>query len=176
MSGSPAVASLRYILKGVLMKMSESGFEIILQELLKQKNRLEELAQENQQLRSQLADLREGRGISVDILGQRLSPAVNSPEPLAALPRPSVTAEAPGKAISTASIPDALPITYEYDEEETIPSPSPTFLEEMIFDELASAATSPLAVWNASTAGSSLQAEGEKAALRDELTDSYLLG
>ena len=158
------------------MKSSDSAFELILQELLKQKNRLEELAKENQQLRSQLADLREGRGISVAILGQRFSPAVNSPEPLATLQRPPVTDEAPGKAISTTSIPDALPIEYEYDRDEITPSPSPTFLEEMIFDELASAATSPLAIWNDSATGSSLQAEEEKAALRDELTDSYLLG
>ncbi len=57
------------------MKTSDSAFELILQELLKQKSRLEELAQENQELRSQLADLREGRGISVAILGQRFSPA-----------------------------------------------------------------------------------------------------
>lgn len=158
------------------MKTSDSALELILQELLKQKNRLEELAKENQQLRSRLADLREGRGISVDILGQRFSPAVNSPEPLTTLQRAPVTDEAPGKAISTTSIPDELPIEYEYDRDEITPSPSPTFLEEMIFDELASAATSPLAIWNASATGSSLQAEEEKAALRDELTDSYLLG
>jgi hypothetical protein len=162
--------------EGVLMKTSDSAFELILQELLKQKNHLEELARENQQLRSQLADLREGRGISVDILGQRFSPDTNSLEPLATLQRPSVTDKAPGKAISAASIPDALPIEYEPDREEITPTPSPTFLEEMIFDELASAATSPLAVWNDSATGSSLQAEEEKAALRDELTDSYLLG
>jgi hypothetical protein len=162
--------------EGVLMKTSDSAFELIMQELLKQKNRLEELAQENRQLRSQLADLREGRGISVAILGQRFSPAVNSPEPLATLQRPPVTDEAPGKAISTTSIPDALPIEYEPDRDEITLSPSPAFLEEMIFDELASAATSPLAIWNDSATGSSLQAEEEKAALRDELTDSYLLG
>ena len=159
------------------MKMSDSGFELILQELLKQRDRMEELAQENQQLRSQLADLREGRGISVDILGQSFSPAVNSPEPLAALQRQSVTAEAPEKAIPAISVPDALPITYELDEEETTPSPSPAFLEEMLFDELASATTSPLAIWNASAADTSpQQAEEEKAVLRDELADSYLLG
>jgi hypothetical protein len=162
--------------EGDLMKSSDSAFELILQELLKQKNRLEELAKENQQLRSQLADVREGRGISVDILGQRFSLAVNSPEPLATLQRLPVTDEAPGNAKSTTSIPDALPIEYEPDREEITPTPSPTFLEEMIFDELASAATSPLAVWNDSATGSSLQAEEEKAALRDELTDSYLLG
>jgi hypothetical protein len=162
--------------EGVLMKTSDSAFELILQELLQQKNRLEELAKENQQLRSQLADLREGRGVSVDILGQRFSPAANPPEPLATLQRPTVTDKAPGKAISATSIPDALPIEYEHDREETTPSPSPTFLEEMIFDELASAATSPLAIWSDSASGSSLQAEEEKAALRDELTDSYLLG
>jgi len=158
------------------MRTSDSAFELILQELLKQKNHLEELAKENQQLRSQLADLREGRGISVDILGQRFSPAANSPEPLVTLQRPPVTGKEPGKAMSATSIPGVLPIEFEHEREETTPSPSPTFLEEMIFDELASAATGPLAIWSESASDSSLQAEEEKAALRDELTDSYLLG
>jgi len=157
------------------MNTSDSAFELILQELLKQKNHLEELAKENEELCRQLAELREGRVISVDILGQRFSLAVHSPEPLATLQ--SVTGKAPGNAISTTSIPGALPIEYEHDREETIPSPSPAFLEEMIYDEIASAATGPLAIWSAPTTGSSpQQAEEEKAALRDELADSYLLG
>ena len=158
------------------MNSNDSTFELILQELLKQKHRLDELMKENQELRSQLAALREGRGISVDILGQRFSPAVDSPEPLATSQRPPVTDQAPDKAIYTTSSLDASPNKHNKNGEESIPSPSPAFLEEMIFDELASAATSPLAIWNDSATGSSLQAEEEKVTLRNELTDSYLLG
>ena len=152
------------------MKSNDSTFEFILQELLKQKHRLDELVKENQELRSQLAALREGRGISVDILGQRFSPAVDSPGPLATSRRPPVTDQ------DTTSILDASPSKHDQNGEESIPSPSPAFLEEMIFDELASAATSPLAIWHEPATGSSLQAEEEKATLRNELTDSYLLG
>ena len=144
------------------MKANDSTFELILQELLKQKHRLDELVKENQELRSQLAALREGRGISVDILGQTFSPAVDSPEPLATSHRPPVTDQAPDKAIYTTSSLDTSHNKHDHNGEESIPSPSPAFLEEMIFDELASAATSPLAIWNEPATSSSLQAEEEK--------------
>jgi hypothetical protein len=158
--------------EGESMKSNDSTFELISQELLKQKHRLDELVKENQGLRNQLTALREGRGISVDILGQRFSPA----EPLATSQRQSITDQAPDKAIDTTSTLNISPIKHDQNGEESILSPSPAFLEEMIFDELASAATSPLAIWNDSATGTSLQAEEEKATLRQELTDSYLLG
>ena len=155
------------------MKANDSAFELIMQELLKQKQRLDEVKKENQELRSQLAELREGRGVSIDILGQRFSPAVDAPEPLVrSLP---ASDQAAVKAISTISS-EASPNRHNQDGEESIPSPSPAFLQEMIFDELASAATSPLAIWSDSATSSSLQAEEEKVILRNELTDSYLLG
>jgi hypothetical protein len=162
--------------EGESMNSNESAFELIMQELLKQKQRLDELKKENQVLRSQLAALREGRGVFVDILGQRFSPDVDISEPLARSQRLPVSDQAADKAIYTTSMLDASLNQYYQDGEASIPSPSPAFLEEMIFDELASAATSPLAIWNDSATGSSLQAEEEKAALRNELTDSYLLG
>ncbi len=158
------------------MNSNDSAFELIMQELLMQKQHLDELKKENQELRSQLAALREGRGIFVDILGQRFSPDVDISEPLAKSQRLPVRDQADDKAIYTTSMLDASLNQHHQDGEASIPSPSPAFLEEMIFDELASAATSPLAIWNDSATGSSLQAEEEKAALRNELTDSYLLG
>jgi len=161
--------------EGESMNSNDSTFELIMQELLKQKHRLDELAKENQELRSQLAELR-GRGISIDILGQRFSPDVDISEPLAKSQRLPVRDQAADKAIYTTSTLDASLNQHHQDGEESILSPSPAFLEEMIFDELASAATSPLAIWNDSATGSSLQAEEEKAMLRNELTDSYLLG
>jgi len=162
--------------EGESMNSNDSAFELIMQELLMQKQRLDELKKENQELRSQLAALREGRGIFVDILGQRFSPDVDISEPLAKSQRLPVRDQADDKAIYTTSMLDASLNQHHQDGEASIPSPSPAFLEEMIFDELASAATSPLAIWNDSATGSSLQAEEEKAALRNELTDSYLLG
>lgn len=55
------------------MQTRENGFEHILQEVLRQKQILEDLKAENQDLRRQLADLRAGRDICLDILGQRFS-------------------------------------------------------------------------------------------------------
>src|ERR1039457_4570766 len=51
------------------MSMSDSSFEFILQALRSQKQRLEELQAENSELHQQLAALRNGHGIFVEILG-----------------------------------------------------------------------------------------------------------
>ena len=59
--------------KGEYMKTSGSNFELIMQELLKQKQLLEDLQSENEELHRQLTELREGRGIFVDILGERFT-------------------------------------------------------------------------------------------------------
>src|SRR5229473_8121181 len=64
--------------KGEYMKMNGSNFELIMQEVLKQKQLLEDLQSENDELHRQLAELREGRGIFVDILGKRF-PLVDEP-------------------------------------------------------------------------------------------------
>src|SRR5438046_9261471 len=64
--------------KGEDMKTSSSNFELIMQEVLKQKQLLEGLLSENDELHRQLAELREGRGIFVDILGKRF-PLVDVP-------------------------------------------------------------------------------------------------
>jgi hypothetical protein len=53
------------------MNSSTSSFERILEEVIKQKQVLENLLAENEALRQQLADLRAGKGIAVEILGQR---------------------------------------------------------------------------------------------------------
>src|SRR5258706_5897601 len=55
------------------MKPSGSGFEQIMHDLLKQQQLLEDLEAENRELHHQLADLRAGRGIVIDILGQHFS-------------------------------------------------------------------------------------------------------
>ncbi len=53
--------------------MSVSNFDVIAQELLKQKQTMDQMEQENRELRRQLAELREGHGIWVEIDGQRFS-------------------------------------------------------------------------------------------------------
>ena len=53
------------------MKTIGSNFELIMQEVLKQKQLSEDLLSENDELHRQLAELRGGRGIFVDILGKR---------------------------------------------------------------------------------------------------------
>ncbi|HLI06598.1 MAG TPA: hypothetical protein VKV40_08525 [Ktedonobacteraceae bacterium] len=51
--------------------MSDGSFDLILQELLHQQEIMNNLEAENRELRQQLADLREGRGIFVEIDGIR---------------------------------------------------------------------------------------------------------
>ncbi len=53
--------------------MDGNYFEQIAQEILKQKQLMDQLEAENRELRQQLADLRAGRGIFVDIVGSRFA-------------------------------------------------------------------------------------------------------
>lgn len=53
--------------------MSDGSFDLILQELLHQQEIMENLEAENRELLQQLADLRAGRGILVEIDGSRFS-------------------------------------------------------------------------------------------------------
>jgi hypothetical protein len=161
------------------MKTSDNAFELIMQELLQQKLYLDELLRENEELRSQLADLREGRDILVDILGQRYALLADTPvEAQATLLMPSITQQAPVTMlpeVPATSVPAASLAESGRDPAEIAPSPSPKFLEEMLLDELASAATTPWAVWTGPATLPRLKEEEEKAALRRELSDSYLL-
>ena len=60
------------------MKSSSSSFESILEALIQQKHVLEDLQAENETLQQQLADLRAGQGIFLEILGTRI-PLVGAP-------------------------------------------------------------------------------------------------
>jgi cell division protein FtsB len=53
--------------------MDGNNFEHIAQELVKQKQLMDHLEAENRALRQQLADLRAGRGIFVEIAGSRFA-------------------------------------------------------------------------------------------------------
>ena len=54
------------------MKSSGSSFETILESILKQKQVLDDMQVENEALRQQLAELKAGRGIYVEVLGTRI--------------------------------------------------------------------------------------------------------
>ena len=57
---------------------SSSSFDDIVEALVQQKHMLEEMEAENASLRQQLADLRAGHGIFIDILGTRIPLAVTT--------------------------------------------------------------------------------------------------
>lgn len=61
------------------MKSSSSSFENILEALIQQKQVLEDLQAEHESLRQQLANLRAGKGIFLEILGTRI-PLAGTPD------------------------------------------------------------------------------------------------
>ena len=199
------------------------SFELLIQEVNKQQQVMEQLEEENLELRHQLTALREGRGIFLEIAGTRF-PLIGDSIPVIprAVPTPAITrqlpdlmdfqeeqesepeefaiADAPTTAIAESdlrpqtSIPETPVVASAtqrsedqreeqdleviYEEEEQTPSPSPTFLEEMMLDEFADAVTSPLAVWTPPVQKQERQLSNEEernAALRRELAGSFLL-
>ena len=188
--------------------MGGSSFELIMQEVLNQKQRMDDLLAENRELCRQLADLREGHGIFLEVEGKRFAltnaisadtshvqvvptprtqdtPATVEPTPATPVVLPVPVATSGEVVIGT--IPETpYPSTDEFapigqfsdeieDEEET-PIQHSTFLEEMLVDEFASAATSPMAVWRGpETKKPEVIDEERKAALRKELIGSFLL-
>jgi hypothetical protein len=183
--------------------MSDSSFELIMQEVLNQKQRLEDLIEENQDLKRQLTDLREGHGILLNICGEQFTlvrgEVVASPQGVSQLQDFSASyqetvnmtlSEAPMGTVPETPLPSydefEQAASYldqeveEVNEEEVLQTatPSSTLLEDMLIDEFAAAATTPMtaAVWqgDATRKDSSIDEE-EKAALRKELIGSFLL-
>ncbi len=175
--------------------MGGNSFELLMQEILNQKQRMDELLEENHTLRGQLADLRVGHGIILEICGQQF--ALNTSE----VPVPSevvsliqdapvadqATISMPLNEIAVDSIPETprpnsnqieqMPESLEQAEQET--AVLPTFLEEMLIDEFAAASTTQMPAWHG-TQTRKLPAideidENEKAALRKQLIGSFLL-
>ncbi len=175
------------------MSMSDSSFEFILQALRTQKQHLEELQAENSELRHQLADLRNGHGIFVDILGTRFALVETHPAEVfqaAATMQDAPTMQMlPAIAAPTTTMPTIpeTPRTLEPIEEhitlqdqvteEITPSFSPSFLEEIDEDNFLSSATNPIAVWSGAETNprqKNIDEDG-KAALRRQLVGSFLL-
>ncbi|WP_052888802.1 hypothetical protein [Thermogemmatispora carboxidivorans] len=167
------------------MAVSGDTFDRLLEAIYTQQRLLEELERENRELRQQLQDLREGRGIFVEILGVRYPLAVvgaverqvTAPTPaVAAQPEYSATPsyqqepewqeeqpggqgqrgitpteERPGEItqirasigpLEAQQMAQSLPLTQAAPLEG--PRLSPSYLEEMLLDEFAAAATGPL--------------------------------
>ena len=185
------------------MNTSGSSFETIFDEILKQKQLLEDLQAENESLRQQLTDLRAGRGIFLDILGQRFPLTDNSnvsslaivsnevvkddtaPVPAAILTAQAETAQQetaaiPNEALSPPSetpIPSDDFLVEEVSENDALfPVPaSSTFLEEAMIDEFSAASTQQMGVWSGPITNHPTLDEDEKATLRRELMGSFLL-
>jgi len=179
--------------------MSGTSFDRIAQEVLKQQQLMQELEGENRELRRQLADLRAGRGIFVEIAGQRfpLEGEMLLPQPVTTstiaqedLPKPRTTAslqETPAPIVTEdKEVEEAVPVAegifsevevVPLEEDETGKQQTPTFLEEIMLDEFAAAATSPMAVWSGPVKKQEAEPidEEQKAALRRELMGSFLL-
>lgn len=186
------------------MNTSGSSFETIFDEILKQKQILEDLQAENESLRQQLTDLRAGRGIFLDILGQRFPLTDNSdvsslaivsnevvkddtaPVPAAMLTTQAETAQQETAAIQNEALPppsSETPIpsddflVEEVSENDILfPVPaSSTFLEEAMIDEFSAASTQQMGVWSGPITNHPTLDEDEKATLRRELMGSFLL-
>ena len=175
-------------------KMSGSSFDLLMQEIFDQKQRMDELIEENRDLRRQLTDLREGRGIYLEIDGKQFalngdplvtSPQIDSPPPdyLANnQTAPGMTLnEMPMDSIPETPLPGAdefeqIPGYFSQGDEEEAPTLTSTFLDEALIDELAATATTQMTAWKGSVTGKLPPIdEEEKAALRKELIGSFLL-
>ena len=191
--------------------MGGSYFELIMQEVFNQKQLMEAMMAENRELRRQLTNLREGCGISLNIEGTQfpLDSVEDTNLSLQAFIAPDIAQKsqdtsttfdlAPVTSLPTQSmgtIPvTPYPSTDEFDlipefdaeperEDAEIEVPSPqasTFLEDMLIDEFAATATSPMAVWKSPApitkklTAIDLDDEAQKAVLRKELIGSFLL-
>ncbi len=173
--------------------MGGSTFDLIAQELLRQKQVMEQMENENQELRRQITGLREGRGIVVEIDGQRFSlyseelDSVQTPTieaiPAAKASRVTIELESQAEPVATQhdiaqdqteelvmNIPETPRPTVDFfaNEDEAVEqNTGPTFLEEVMIDEFTSAATSPLSVW--STSNKQEQEKKPDAAVDEEL-------
>lgn len=173
------------------MKTYSSNFELIMQEVLKQKQLLEDLLSENDELHRQLAELRDGRGILVDILGKRF-PLVDIPVSDSsyriATPEVDLSLQETTE-IASESLPSSTPETpvpaltsTEENAEEDLPTyiapPKSNYLEEAMLDEFSSLATREMgqvAVWSGPITNPPTFDEKEKENLRRELSGSFLL-
>ena len=181
--------------------MTGNGFDSIAQAIIQQKLTMDKLEEENRELRRQLADLRAGHGIFIEIAGERFPLRGEIPVPQ------SFTQNLPQQDFLPSTIPTPapeVPVSQLNDDEDTaefapataefVPTVElppledaplqeeeqpkvPTFLEEIMIDEFAASSTSSMAVWQGPARKQQPEQidEDQKAALRRELMGSFLL-
>jgi hypothetical protein len=143
------------------METSENMFDMLLQELLKQKQRFEDLVAENQELRHQLTSLRAGQGLVVDILGKRF---ILSRELISSIEDTVIS-----RAIR-------VPPPKEQTGPRTpVPPPPDASLLPLPRTMAPSATTRPLTTDFAGALSSSRSEEEDKATLRRDLMESFVL-
>jgi len=139
------------------MRTYENKFDQLVQELLKQKQVFESLVVENQELHRQLAALRAGRGLFVEIGGERFA----------------LGEELDGKGASTSS-PSSESMPMNQTEPATAALPAFGRSEELGM-RVPSTTTQPLTAWSASKPPSPTSREEETTTLRHELMGSLIL-
>ena len=166
--------------------MSDNGFDSIAQAVLKQKQMMDQLEEENRELRRQIAELRAGHGIFIEIAGERfpLQGAITVPQAASVtntaqqnVLSSSTPSSSPEVAVSQVSENKELSPIEDASIEEKEQEKEPTFLEEIMLDEFAAASTSPMAVWKGPREKKEQEQinEEQKATLRRELMGSFLL-
>jgi hypothetical protein len=169
--------------------MNSNSFDLIMQEVLKQQQAMGVLQAENQELRQQLADLRAGRGIFLEIDGNRFALDASTVSQIASVSQKATAiANEPTTEISQAVSADTAKGIASLQNNKDAGTRSSTFLEEVMIGEFASAMASPLAVFqdplnlqeeeqkktnSKNKRGASK--EERKALLRRDLKGSYLL-
>jgi hypothetical protein len=170
------------------MKTSGSSFELIMQEVLDQKQIMEDLQAENDELKRQLAELSAGRGIFVEILGKRYplvgEPVRVSPEEVPAAEvdlslqeTTAIKSENLSPPLAETPLPTTeLTVEEAAEDQRSLASPAtPSFLEEALLDEFSAANTRQIAVWSGPITNHPTFDEEEKETLRRELSGSFLL-
>lgn len=165
--------------------MGDNYFERLGRELLQQKRHMDKLKEENRELRRQLAELREGRGIFLKIGDQRFALLANGE--MAA--QENNTTQSDNKDTYSRRAGNSAPLSEKRAEEETLtrprgekePAPGEAaktkevpFLEEVMLDEFATALTNPMQ----STTGPKEKQKNpyeEQRRLRQDLQGSYIL-
>jgi len=168
--------------------MGANYFERLGREILQQKRLMDKLEEENRELRRQLTELREGRGIFIKIGDQRFALLASGEEPASennsTQSKLSDDTDTPIRITSIAapqSEKSSAAETFKRTREEKEPTPVEAaktkevpFLEEVMLDEFASALTNPVPT-TAEPKEKPKNAYEEQRRLRQDLRGSYIL-
>jgi hypothetical protein len=142
------------------MKSSSSSFDNILEALIQQKQVLEEMFAENESLRQQLADLRAGHGVFVEILGTRFplagTPEANVVDVVSDADAPALNANEETAAVSAAAPADEKDASLQETSAIQVTEPDPAFQETTLV--VAAISKDPALQPTASISSEALQA------------------